>query len=383
VIAFLERYKSSGSAKDRSDAFGMLRTAVAATSATPLERWGLFDGAPGLALAMTECAREDERFMRSAKRFHNKIVDRVLETDLEFATSTAPTAAFYDVISGLSGILIYLATSPWRTFSTRAAVDHVGHRLDVLVRSAELEESFFLRPPFSAGTTYAERYPRGLVDAGYAHGLPGVALALATAKSSGLSSIDHTSSIRTLVAWLRHQRDAQTGLSPRALSIAGDGGRLEPDFDAARQGAWCYGSAGVGIALSRAGTALGDADIVANGTNLVLAGADDHLAELSDSRILPDLGLCHGLSGLALILQEVTAIAPSAAADEILRAVVEALYAALEDQMASPGKDQTHLDSIHHDTTFLTGTAGIETAILCLNDRDRPSWLSVFLGAPA
>lgn len=279
-------------------------------------------GAPGAAILFGELHAVYGRQEDAEAAF--AFLDRALEQ----AQEDRPSLPLYTGTTGVGWTLAYMERSvldpeegpndvdelvaaglrsgKWREFDLIRGV--VGTGVYLLERGLPLDDVVTALQGISTetddGTTWwvdpamvpadrAEMFPNGYYDVGMAHGQAGVVAVLAAGLAAGTTSAKPL--LESSLAWMRAQRlpaERGPGLYPLLFGAGAEdepprGGRL----------AWCYGDAGVAVALLAAGMALGD-DSVLNEAREVAHACT--MRPVHQAGVL-DQSLCHGSSGLALL----------------------------------------------------------------------------------
>ena len=240
----------------------------------------------------------------------------------------------HDLTTGLAGFGLYALGRLHRP-NARACLERVVQQLETLAS------------PRACGLSW--RSARGF-DYGVAHGVPPVLLMLAGAMRSGVARSSAAALYEGAMQWQWAGR--LPAPSPSVFAYV-EGDPPEP----ARLG-WCYGDAGAGATLLAAARAAGDAPRAA----LALEVARSAAARDPDGSGAVDGALCHGASGIALLLQRLWHETGEPAFAEASRR----WYARL---LAQP--------LAGHDATFLTGTTGIALALLAAVTAVEPAWDAV------
>jgi class I lanthipeptide synthase len=249
----------------------------------------------------------------------------------------------FDLVSGLVGIGVY-ALERIEAPSAQTVLAMVIDRL-----AEHWEERRLYTWPDELPAYWAERYPSGHHDLGLAHGLPGVIAFLARCREPRAEALLHE-----LVDWLlgRRRVDLESEFPPR------DGPGL---IESART-AWCYGDAGIALALARA-AAVGDPAWGRPAIDIARRAARRPLVKTG----VADGMLCHGAAGLIRVyarLAELTGDAELAATAELwmartltMRRADPVLAASAGFFVDTGGEPQPAFD-------FLHGIAGIGLALL-------------------
>lgn len=188
----------------------------------------------------------------------------------------------YDLIGGLVGIGVYFlerGDAP----SAKAGLARVVHHLQLLRERTPDGATWFTKSELLP-EWQREQSPDGYFNCGLAHGVPGV-VALLGRMASEAADIE---TCREAMRWLTAQRidGNPAGRFPSALN------RGEPATHAART-AWCYGDPGVAVAGWGAAARLG---FDVEPWRQVARETTTRAIELTGIR---DVGLCHGVAGLA------------------------------------------------------------------------------------
>lgn len=189
----------------------------------------------------------------------------------------------------------------------------------------------------------------GAATTGMAHGIAGPLALLATAHSAGWSVRGQPTAIQDAAHWLLRWRTNATSRWPPYVT----GDDLDNDTAQPRPGrrdAWCYGTPGIGRALTLAGRALADPRLTDAGATAI-ASLTERPAELWD---VEGPTLCHGHAG---VLQS-AATSQATTADLAAAAVTEAFNPRLAFAFQ-------HLDNgtATDDPGLLTGSAGVALAL--------------------
>lgn len=379
-MALFEATLSTGIDFDR-EAMAHLRSAVQLSNTAPFTSLGLFDGAAGLAAAMAERSIVDERLLPSARRFHQVVVTQL------GAGTPPPGSGFadgspHDVISGTAGQLLYLSAIPRAVCGPddRAVASGLMDVLaDLLQAGTSVTEAFTVdRRYFMPGSTYEALSTGDFVDLGTAHGVAGIALALASAAKRFGAQPVVIDQLRRMRDWLLDTAvpDPSGCLQwPRGLEVHGS--VTMPSTGSVC--AWCFGSSGPAVALLRIAELLDDE----SSASAMQASIESNV-EAFISTPTTDSSLCHGAAGM-LVLHSLTSggtTVPStrwAANDALLVSrILQSIDADAPFGIVSAGLDGRPL----HDPTFLMGAAGTLATIAGRTRDAHPIWHRYFTGAP-
>jgi lantibiotic biosynthesis protein len=274
--------------------------------------------------------------------------------------------ADFDLAFGLAGLGTY-ALERWPGEGAARMLERVVFHLGETARPVAGGIAW-QTPPERLPPAHLARYPRGYLNLGVAHGLPGVLPVLAAACRLGIAA---SQSRRLLDGGIRFL--LETRLPPSSPSqfplVWTEGGAPEP-----AQLGWCYGDLGIASALALVASLLDDGDLEQDARELALAAA----ARARESTGVRDVGLCHGASGnghLFLRLWRQLGDEPLAGAARLW----------FDDVLARrTSNDLGDVTAVHadgrggfeerSDPTFLTGAAGTALALLAASDDVDASW---------
>ncbi|MGW6455627.1 lanthionine synthetase C family protein [Streptomyces sp. NPDC055078] len=204
----------------------------------------------------------------------------------------------YDTIKGLSGIgrVLLAADQSGHTAAGPGLTTALTTLTDMINTSAGHLPGWWL-PAEDHLLPLAGQLPAsGAATTGLAHGIAGPLALLSLAGTAGRTVPGQHDAIRTAVAWLQHWtgygRSWPAHISGDTLRHPPDPGRLAGA--PGRRDAWCYGAAGIGSALTHAGSALHDPELTQAGKSTVAALAH-RPPEQWDTE---GSGLCHGSAGV-------------------------------------------------------------------------------------
>ncbi|WP_052707677.1 lanthionine synthetase LanC family protein [Streptomyces rubellomurinus] len=327
----------------RRAAHGLLAGAVRAPGA--MRGGGLYSGAAAVAFAARTMAREPGEYRglldALVPRVGESAAGRVVALRADLATGAGLRAHTFDAVSGAAGLgRLLLALEP-----EGPALAGVLAALVELAApgGGALPRWWTAGGPGLPGAD--PDHPRGHVNLGLAHGVPGPLALLALARLQGVRVPGQDEAIEGLASWLAaHRRPA--GGWPMTVRVE-DVAAGRPPADAPTRAAWCYGTPGAARALFLAGTALGRADW----RDAAVAALADALADPAAWH-LAGAGLCHGTGGLLRIVQRMAEDSGSAALADHLPALA-----------AATARDLAAALAAGEPATLLEGTAGAALAL--------------------
>ncbi|MER7757992.1 lanthionine synthetase LanC family protein [Kitasatospora sp. NPDC097643] len=332
----------------RRAAHGHLAAAVRSPGA--MRGGGLYSGAAAIAFAARTMVRAPGEYRTLldalAPRLHRSAASRTAALRADLAAGNGLHAHTFDAVSGAAGLgRLLLALEP----DGPALAD----LLAALVEFAEpgggpLPRWWTAGGPGLPGADPEQ--PRGHLNLGLAHGIPGPLALLALARLHGVRVPGQDEAIESLAGWFAARRvpagSAAGGFWPMTVRVEDEeAGRLPADGP--RRAAWCYGTPGVARALFLAGAARGRADW----RTAAVSALDETLCDPSTWNITGP-GLCHGTGGLLLITHRMAADSGSAALAAHLPALAATVAADLDTALAADTPP-----------AFLEGTAGAALAL--------------------
>ncbi|MFJ3217841.1 lanthionine synthetase LanC family protein [Kitasatospora sp. NPDC086801] len=320
----------------RRAAHGHLAAAVKSPGA--MRGGGLFSGAAAIAFAARTMARRPGEYRTLldglAPRVRQAAAGRVADLRADLAAGAGLRAHTFDTVSGAAGLgRLLLALEPDGPV--------LADLLAALVALAEPTGGVLPRWWTAGGPGLpgaAPGFPRGHLNLGLAHGVPGPLALLALARLRGVHVPGQDEAIEALASWLAARRvpgpvapvgsaptdpastdPASTELDPTEPDPTGRGAaggrpgvggswpmtlRVEDEeagrlpADQPTRAAWCYGTPGAARALFLAGAARGRSDW----RTTAVAALTDTLRDPAGWN-LQGPGLCHGTGGLLRIAQ--------------------------------------------------------------------------------
>lgn len=288
------------------------------------------------------------------------LIEAVSSTALAPGWMTEPRAWHdYDLISGPSGSVLAL-------IAAGASLEHVAPLVDCL--------SKLLREPDLDGlrvTTYQHDGLRfwnyGRINTGLAHGVGGVALALAAAAETYPSLAERLiAPLQRVAAWMIGEAYSDaSGL--RTWAPAAREGRTPPTTLSRRE-AWCYGTPGLAWVLYEVGRTLGDAMITRFAIDAMASYCRvfDERRFIDAAPISDELAFCHGVAGILAIADAFARHADLPAAHELAQMLEAALVSRVDDIRRLGVENQT----------LLSGACGI-LAVLQTRVGGSRDWLRI------
>jgi lantibiotic modifying enzyme len=299
---------------------------------------GLFTGWTGV-LAVLQCTKT-----RNFGRLRQRIRSRLRESLPELLRMTSwDRQITFDFISGISGIRIGLENEP-ETEDLCAAID------SELVRLVKA-----LPAPATSSHTYG-------INLGFAHGAPGVLLALTLGSAD--ESVEAARSVGDFV--VAHAIYGQDRLTWPWTSEGASPARM----------AWCYGNPGVALSLWALFKRT-DLKVYEEAATEALNGL---VGAPVDKMGIVDEAICHGHVGNALILAGLSHALGSSDGESRALYHFTASINAFENDLAF-GYLQSLGGHMKSSPGLLEGSTGIALGLLALSNDTNPGWLR-FFGIP-
>lgn len=331
----------------------------------------LCNGSAGIALALAHVARQTGRDGSAADDFLGSAYDTLSADPAAAGISLAAGAcgvgwvgAHFDRLAGMDpsagdmdNLVLPLLEEwdgPWELFYGLVGIGVYAQEAGggclpaVLARLSEIAADDWITNTLTLFGAASQRPPR-YIDLGLAHGVPGV-LALTSAAARSGDDRARTLAASAVQCLLAHEFPPTSPDSRYPATI-------EPGEEPTpTQVAWCYGDAGVALALAAATTVLADPEIGRAASRAATAAA----ARPYETSGVTDLGLCHGTAGVAHTMGRLACYDESvtpAAREWAVRLLREAESGQLPD---APG--------------VLSGQAGVALALLAAASDVDPIW---------
>ncbi len=334
----------------------------------------LYGGVAGVAWTLEHLG---PRLFAADEEDSNGDIDLLLIEHL----SKVPWVEDYDVVSGLVGYGVYaLERLPRPTAATllEKVIDH----LEAWAESTPQGITWLSRPHLLWEET-AALFPEGCYNLGLAHGVPGIVALLGQNVAAGVAVDRARPLLEGAVSWLLAQRLPEDSPSAYTDLIGPDGMAARGEAPRPSRLAWCYGDAGVAVALLGAAIGAERADWRRAALDIARGAA----RRSKEQARVKDAGLCHGAAGLAHLFNRMyQATGEPWLKDTALRWIRETLelrdpsvaaggFASWEPD--SPGGDFSAVPR----TGLLTGSSGIALALLAAVSHQEPTWDRVLLSA--
>ncbi|MGW2859588.1 lanthionine synthetase C family protein [Streptomyces sp. SDr-06] len=259
---------------------------------------GLYGGAAAVAFAARHAATGPDAYRSLLDALTPRVAGAALlrarALRARRAAGTGAPSHLYDTVSGLSGLArLLLALDPHGPAVRECLEALVDLAEPAVTAHGTLPGWWTADAPGPRGPS--PDYPKGHLNLGLAHGIPGPLALLAVAHEQGVRVRGQEEAIGRVAGWLIRQarEGAQGTYWPLAVRAEDElGGERSPNPPT--RDAWCYGPPGVARALFLAGRALNERGWRESAARSLRAT----LARPSGPRALEGRGLCHGTGGL-------------------------------------------------------------------------------------
>ncbi len=335
----------------------------------------LFSGLAGLAFVTTQLGRDGTRYARLAETIDAALAaETVALAQSVNARRNGLAVREFDAISGLAGVAVPLLCGRDRA-TTAAALTAAIDALVRLVREPGPDAPRWATPPeLYVDAEEHRRYPRGNLNCGLAHGIPGPLASLSLALAAGVAVDGLREAVTEAAQWLAEHRCADRwGVNWPTMVTLPDSG---PTHDGPSRAAWCYGSPGVARALWLAAVALDDGDLRVLAVDALASVFERPVA----MRQIDSPTFCHGVAGLLQITLRFRHDTGLALFTDAATALVDQLVDAFEPHDSLLGFRAIEPEGDRVDQAgLLDGAPGVALVLLAATMPVEPSWDRLFL----
>lgn len=360
-----------------------LRLAARGAEAQPNLPPGLYSGLAGLAFVAWYLSRERTRYRRLLATLDAALLAQLRRTLSHDIVRHGVDVTTFDLISGLAGIGRYLllrADEP----AHRAALEAVLRALVALLEEDNGLPHWHTPARFLTDSATRERYPRGHLNCGLAHGIPGPLALLSLAANQGVVVEGQHDAIGRAADWLRDQQlhdrwgvnwPVAVSLSEKAEAQGRSDQERERSSNLPSRTAWCYGAPGIARALWFAGEALNDESYRA----LAIAAMEAVYRRPLAARHIDSPTFCHGVAGLQQITLRFAHDCDSALFVEAARALHQQLVDCYEPESLLGYRNIDPDGGRVDQAGFLDGAAALPLVLLAASTPVEPRWDALFL----
>ncbi|MFJ2544656.1 lanthionine synthetase LanC family protein [Microbacterium sp. NPDC087589] len=371
----------------RDSASLYLRAAVEGTADDPLHTPSLCSGTAGLVLAAEVCVSAEPRFAPALTGLRSSFLNQVAEHPA-LEVQAEITDLDYDFMSGRAGVLAYAAQPQAQDSDAATALPAVSRLIEDLVwaGSRDSNEPHLWRWMINRDTAVSlslqdESFPDNFLNLSVSHGLAAISGSLAMAAVNDQRQIQRVAPLLEMHAdWLvrRAERDAEGALVwPTGYSV--DAAGVEHRHGEANLAStWCYGGAGIAMALDNIAVALNDAKLA----KLASASMRQHLQRALDWSS-PVANLCHGAAGNVLLTMELASRLGDDTYDQALEEQVVALIGRADSNLPLLYDDLESGTTRVDQPGLLNGASGVALVLATAAAPNRPAWANTWMMSPA
>lgn len=289
----------------------------------------------------------------------------------------------YDLIEGLSGIVIYLATVKDRDKEFNNLFNEIMDYFIALCDYNHIDNEFIPRWHIKTDNQFLESekkaFPEGNFNLGHAHGMSGVLSALSLYYDECTEKEKIATAIVTLVDWFIDNRieDENYTYWEKKMPLTNYLNKNKPIYNDLNF-SWCYGDFTIIRSIWLAGRALKNDKI----KDLAISYFES-LKNNLDLVIFSSPTYCHGYAGALHILMVMKNDTGLKLFDEMAQYYLTRLIGTFDKNFKFGFRDVEQLNSeifAFDKTGFLTGASGIYLVLLdYVNKSSKSNWQSLFL----
>jgi hypothetical protein len=334
----------------------------------------LFGGCSGLAFILALLSGKRTRYQKTRAQLNQLLRAQIYQQPGPQAGLPGIFEADYDLISGASGILLYLITLHSEEASIQSAIEQLLTYLIWLagVDQESQRERWYVSPEHIIVEERRQVCPDGFYNCGLAHGIPGPLAALALAWLEGYRVPGQRDALHFFSDWLlcRALTDAwginwPDGVPLPASHSADDWKQLPPT-----RAAWCYGAPGIASALWLAGEALEQPALCQIAVQAIEAVLQRPVAE----RRIDSPTICHGVAGLLQICLRFAQRTESTIIHEHIPILVNQILELFNPDFPLGFRDEERYRVFVDQPAWLNGIPGIVLVLLAASMPVEPIW---------
>ena len=336
-------------------------------------QWGLISGLAGLAYTSRRLG-DDRRYQHLLSELDSSIAEASLAEAARIRDRSGVPVSSFDLISGLSGVLLALLPAPGQMPS--AALPFVVRALCELALVECDLPAWYTPAELLYDDDQRRQYPFGNLNLGLAHGAPGILAGLSLAALNGYWADRLEPGIRRLADWVVEYTcgTPETPSWPMVVPLRPAAGLLPvPGCDQSRD-AWCYGTPGVARALYLAGAALGES---AWQEMAVAAMAGVHARPMAE-RAIDSPTFCHGVAGLLQITLRFADDTGAPSFDQAATDLTDQILGAIDPDRPMAVANLEPGDNPVDQPGLLDGATGVCLVLLSAATDVEPTWDRIF-----
>jgi lantibiotic biosynthesis protein len=335
----------------------------------------LYGGISGFGLILTLLSADGTRYRKTRAELNQRLCAKLFQHPGPEAGLQGIAEGEYDLMSGATGILVYLLMLHSEEVHVRMAIERLLTYLVWLSgadQESRRERWYVPQERLVMQQETQQGYPYGYYNCGLAHGIPGPMAALALAWMQGYRVLGQREALMFLRDWmLRYTLFDQWGINwptyvPLPASQSADMWKRLPP---ARAG-WCYGAPGVARALWLTGLALEEPALCKTAVHAIEAV----LQRPATERRLISPTLCHGIAGLLAICLRFAQETESSIIRDYIPLLVEQILDLFNPDFPLGFRDIELNLSLVDQPAWLTGAPGVALTLLAAALPVEPTW---------
>jgi class I lanthipeptide synthase len=352
-----------------------LARAIQAHRRVPVRQPGLISGLAGLAYATRQISN-NHRYQHLLTELQGAIAHGSLAEAARIRGRDGVTVSSFDLISGLSGVLLGLLPTKQQPASSPALPFLVRALCELVLAEGELP-AWHTPAGMLFDDDQRAQYPDGNLNFGLAHGAPGILAGLSIAALTGQRAERLEPAIRRLAEWLiDYSRGGSASPSwPTVVPLRQHGGRLVPIPDCGEsRDAWCYGTPGVARALYLAGAAIREP----GWQGIAMSAMAGVFARPVAERGIDSPTFCHGVAGLLQITLRFAHDTGSPMFDRAASQLTDQILDAMDPTRPMAIANIEPGDNPVDQPGLLDGATGVCLALLSAGTDVEPTWDRIF-----
>ncbi|QMS95782.1 lanthionine synthetase C family protein [Streptococcus equinus] len=332
----------------------------------------LFSGAAGIGICLLHLINYNSNYQNLINSLNN-FIDYYTSKKIDEINVSSISPTDYDIIEGISGVLIYLLQLPDDCLKD-LKLSIVNFLSDLVLINPQYT-GFYVESVNQMSDTESKFYPDGSLNFGVAHGLAGVGVALCYAKLRGVFTGKSIMSIQRLVTFYEKYELPnhmwKEGLDRNELLL-----ESVPNFvNEFIRDAWCYGSPGISLFYLYSGIVLEDSELIEKACRILKTA-------VKRGNGLEQSILCHGYAGLVEICFTFRNVLKNNKFDKEIEILYSQLLAGYDKRRRLGFDTSTEFEGLRCEENigFLDGIIGILLTMLHLNSLNVFSnWQSAML----
>ncbi|CUB12901.1 Nisin biosynthesis protein NisC [Bacillus cereus] len=342
----------------------------------------LFGGLTGIAYAVSFATKIENRYidyLDALDQILKRKVQYFLDNGKKFIKDKRPQGtmtAWFDVMSGITGIGAYLLTKP--NYFKSEIFDILSCLINLtnpIVVNGFRVPGWYIPVEYQFNDIYKKNYPKGNFNCGLAHGVSGILAFFSLCLKKGIEVEGQRDAMHYIAEWLISKRiKSNLGLAwPSIISFEQETEKLE-NKHAILRNAWCYGLPGIAYSFYLAGEALGCKRLLQESVVSYRS-----LVNQYKDNPLNTSGFCHGLAGNMHMLQRMMKKETEELAEfeNVVNDFKSILISKYDEQLPFGFLDEA--EGMLHKPGLLEGSAGICLSILSLVSDIELEWDRMFL----